>query len=56
MKICVWADYEWDILEEREELEDAGYSDKSDDHLTIDIGDMDLDDVDGYLARTRPQG
>ncbi len=56
MKIKVWADYNWDILEEIEDLEDSGYSCMSDDSMEIDIGDMELDDVDAFLMETRPQG
>ncbi len=52
MSIAVWADYSWIDLDE-EEIEE--YSHKSDDYMVLDVPD-DVEDVDVWLAETKPQG
>ena len=52
MKIAVWADMTW--CEETDVEEHLTFM--SDDYMTIDIGEMLLEDVDDFLIETRPQG
>lgn len=50
--IHVWGDNSWCF---EEDLEDAT-SWKSDDYMTIEVPDEEVEDVDGWVERTRPQG
>ena len=53
MLIYVWADYTWCFAHELDEM----LMHHSDDYMTIELPwDMDLDDIEEFIAETKPQG